>query len=632
MPPPIDRGIAPPPWLRRLWETPWLWVALVVLLFCVPMFIGLDRTDLDNDEAIYSFAVETMLDDGDWLTPKSIPSYSRPFLEKPPLKFWITAAPLRLGWFPVNEFGLRVLDAFMGALLFVYVFAIGRRLAGPVCGLVAALLLFTHATLLYNHGLRSNNMEATTALAYAAGVFHFMAWRSINPDVKRHIYAMSLWFVLAFMTKFVASLFLPVILGIAALMKHEDRGRLFRDWRTFAAAALLAVGLMAPWFIYQYAKHGPDVVGIMFGEHVFKRFTASLDPSHLQPWHYYFTEVWAELGHAGTRILVIVGALLLAARTWRSRWTEGAVVILWFALPMTAISTGTSKLYHYAYPFLPPVALAGGFLVAYIARGIDRVLTPPFDAAVQWRDSRLPGLLRSTGMQVGVTAAGVLAVILAAITSAFGRLHVDLGSFEIRNSSVTRPLILAAVAWLAAAPVQVLRAAVVGAVLVLILPIATYRANVALASRVYRPFQEIRECMAPIVAAKVARGERAPGVYVEARIISHIPFYYLRTLGGWNQRDSAYSDVNVARYLLAPNSFRPVLLSTDRYNDVMPKLTSNRGALVVQAATQAGLEPAALEASIASSTLGLLVLPTETLIFPGPYAACGPMPISLVSR
>ena len=124
---PSDREPAPPSWVQRLWTTPWLWLAFIIPLFCVPLFIGLDRTDLDNDEAIYSFAVETMVKDGDWLTPKSIPSETRPFLEKPPLKFWITYVPMRLGLLPDDEFGLRFMDAAMSALAFLYVFGIGRK-------------------------------------------------------------------------------------------------------------------------------------------------------------------------------------------------------------------------------------------------------------------------------------------------------------------------------------------------------------------------------------------------------------------------------------------------------------------------------------------------------------------------
>src|SRR5688500_9526349 len=99
-----------PSWVRVRLDTPWLCPAFIIPLACAPLFVGLDRTDLENDEAIYSFAVETMLKDGDWLTPKSIPSEHVAFLEKPPLKFWLTAIPIRLGLLPENEFGLRFMD------------------------------------------------------------------------------------------------------------------------------------------------------------------------------------------------------------------------------------------------------------------------------------------------------------------------------------------------------------------------------------------------------------------------------------------------------------------------------------------------------------------------------------------
>ena len=52
--------------------------------------------------------------------------------------------------------------------------------------------------------------------------------------------------------------------------------------------------------------------------------------------------------------------------TIRRRWPEGAVVLLWGALPLALISIGTSKLYHYAYPFLPPAALAGGYIAGVV--------------------------------------------------------------------------------------------------------------------------------------------------------------------------------------------------------------------------------------------------------------------------
>ena len=97
-----------------------LWLALVILAFCAPLFIGLGRTDLENDEAIYSYAVDSILARGDWLDPLLSPSDQTVFLEKPPLKFWIVAAPIAAGLLPHDEAGMRVWDALFGALAFIY--------------------------------------------------------------------------------------------------------------------------------------------------------------------------------------------------------------------------------------------------------------------------------------------------------------------------------------------------------------------------------------------------------------------------------------------------------------------------------------------------------------------------------
>ncbi|MBA2303950.1 MAG: hypothetical protein H0W08_15130, partial [Acidobacteria bacterium] len=92
-----------------------------------------------------------MLENGDWLTPRAIPSDSAPFFEKPPLKFWIVAAPIRWGLLPDDEFGHRVWDAAFGAAAFLYVFAFGRMAGGNACGLFAVLMLFVHRPLVLEH-------------------------------------------------------------------------------------------------------------------------------------------------------------------------------------------------------------------------------------------------------------------------------------------------------------------------------------------------------------------------------------------------------------------------------------------------------------------------------------------------
>ena len=380
----------------------WLWAGLVVILFCRPLFVGLGRTDLGNDESIYSFAVDRILETGDWLTPRSSPSETEAFLEKPPLKFWIVSLTILVGVLPHDEFGLRFWDAVFGGIAFLYVLSIGRRLGGPICGLVAVFALFVHRPLVMDHGLRSNNMEAALVLSYCGGVYHFLRWRldeSSSPG-RLHAIAVSLYFVLAFMTKFVAALFLPGVLAASLLLGREGRARVRRDWRMWLLPACLAVVLISPWFLYQVHRSGAEVWAIMFGQHVVTRFTASLDVSHLQPWHFYFTTIAHQLRAWQMQGLVVLGLGLMLVRTWREDWTEGALILLWIVLPLSVMSLLTSKVYHYAYPMLPAIALAAGYgaarLFGFVWSFIGR-----FSGAVPARPVWLGAGLRCRGSRAG---------------------------------------------------------------------------------------------------------------------------------------------------------------------------------------------------------------------------------------
>ena len=78
-------------------STPGLAVfAIATLIAGLALAVELGAWDVENDEAIYTYAVERMIDTGDWMTPREIPNDCA-FLEKPPLKFWLVGLPIRLG-------------------------------------------------------------------------------------------------------------------------------------------------------------------------------------------------------------------------------------------------------------------------------------------------------------------------------------------------------------------------------------------------------------------------------------------------------------------------------------------------------------------------------------------------------
>ena len=104
----------------------------------------------------------------------------------------------------------------------------------------------------------------------------------------------------------------------------------------------------------------------MFAEHVYARFTASLDPGHVHPWNFYYLTMFRQLGYSGTTWLAVAGGLVLLVNTVRRPSLDQLLVVYWFVIPVALISTGTSKLHHYLYPFLPPVALAAGYGPAWL--------------------------------------------------------------------------------------------------------------------------------------------------------------------------------------------------------------------------------------------------------------------------
>src|SRR5262249_18828410 len=159
--------------------------------------------------------------------------------------------------------------------------------------------------------------------------------------------------VLGFMTKFVAALFLPFVLVVASAILGDYRRRVLREWRLWLGVGALALALIAPWFVYATLRVGRIVWGLMLRDHVYPRFTRSLDPTHVQPWYFYWTSVYQSFMYAGSQVIIIAGLAAIAVKTIGWRWKEGAVILLWFFLPLTLISFGTSKLIHYAYPFLP---------------------------------------------------------------------------------------------------------------------------------------------------------------------------------------------------------------------------------------------------------------------------------------
>ena len=91
---------------------------------------------LDNNEGIYAQIAREMLESGNYVTP----FYNgMPYLEKPPLLFWLTALSYQL--FGVSEFAARVVPSLSATLLVILTIWSGWRLMNPLTGVLAGLIL-----------------------------------------------------------------------------------------------------------------------------------------------------------------------------------------------------------------------------------------------------------------------------------------------------------------------------------------------------------------------------------------------------------------------------------------------------------------------------------------------------------
>jgi hypothetical protein len=537
---------------------------VVALVFCFPLFNNLSGVDQENDEAIYSYAVESILETGDWMNPRTSPTFDTVFLEKPPLKFWIVALPIRLGLLPDDDFGLRFWDPVFGSLAFLYIFAFARRMAGWLSGVVALIVLYTLGDLIFSHGLRGNNMEASLVLAYAGGVYHYLRWtESDRPGPARaHAAAVGAYVFLGFMTKFVAVVFLPAVLLCASLELPTVRSKVLKEWRIWLTVAAGVVLLAAPWFVYQSLQPGRGLWSIILGEHVVTRFRASLDPAHVHPWYYYFEFLIGGLVKVGTVWLIVPGAVLIHLRVVRKRWLAGTLVLYWFWLPFAVISFGSSKLWHYTYPFLAPLGLASGYCVATLATALGDGIAALTDPARTSR-STVPARVASLQEQMRPAWSTLRRLLVAG-----------------RGASVARLAI----------PVIALS----------FMPTQDYRQALQRTGIQAHPKRSTRDCIAAVRRDEQAAGRpvRNMSIYLPGRTFNHTYFFYFRTFG-WD-RQNTLPDAALKRMLDDPAQQRPVLLPDDLF-----------------VAFQRANDPPGTRRSSALVSEGMVIA------LPGPYSRCG---------
>jgi 4-amino-4-deoxy-L-arabinose transferase-like glycosyltransferase len=432
------------------------WI-LFVLLALAPMWLvgALDRGAWTPDEPREADIAWRMSSQSHWVLPQLA---GKPFLEKPPLSYWISAGAMRA--FGASVRAARAPNLLYAAVTAVAIGALGAAMDGTAAAIIAALAACSALT-----AFRVTMWLAPDACLLAGCAVSLLgAYLGYTARPGRRKFCgyllMHAGAAIGFMAKSAVGWGVPG-LALLTLIAWERRWAELRRPELYAGF-LLQAAVIGPW-IYAVAQtaHGGESLRVLFWYNLAGRFTHISAPAayhyssgHRNSFGKYFIEL---------PVYLLPWTALAAAAAWRARnaarlagargtcWRFAIAASLPFLLLLSLAATARDI---YAVPALLGVSL----LVALHLAEAQRL-----DAAQPLARRRHPDPLLWTRRLVGAIAWVLAAVLIvlgiagitagAGATSGGGRLALAIGFVECSGAAVAM-LVLAWIALRRAAAAQ----------------------------------------------------------------------------------------------------------------------------------------------------------------------------------
>jgi membrane-associated phospholipid phosphatase len=338
-------------WLRRTAEemSERRLLAAIFLGAFVLLIAGTWASTLfDRDEGWYAETAREMLMSGNYLTP----AYrGEPFLEKPPLPYWLMAGSMRI--LGANAFGARFPSVLAGASSCVVLYLIARSMFDRKTALTAVAVYGTSFLSLLI--LRAALMDSVLVLLLLVSFYGFR--RILAGDRSRLAWLMLYGAAgLTFLTKYLAGV---AVVGVAALAAIAFTGK----WRVFKEAriptgAVLFAAICAAWFVPANIATDGEVLRT-FWEHNFGR-AASAMQGHSGPFFYYIVLLPVIFFPWFSFLPSALARRRQDIAPGSERWW---FLVSWAGGTLLLFSIVSTKLPHYVFPALPALSILVGSLL-----------------------------------------------------------------------------------------------------------------------------------------------------------------------------------------------------------------------------------------------------------------------------
>jgi len=310
------------------------------LLFFLPK-LGMPL--LDPDEGLYATIAHEMVTRGDWVVPHLD---GLPYLEKPPLYFWLTALTFQL--FGPSEWATRVWSAISALGTVLLTWRIGSRLYGAPAGLTAGVVVATVVgNALY---VRRASTDQLFVFCLTLAMYGFLR-DAERPDRGRARFL--LFYVgaaLGVLAKGFIGVVFPVLIVALGLLAVRRLG--WRELNLARGAALFAV-LAVPWHAL-VAWRSPVLFNFYVVDNHLLRF---LDARR-----------YVEDDVPNSTLAFLVASFIWAFpwsvftlargepdRSPRARWRP--VIVIWLAVIVGLFALSRFKHEYYALPAFPALAV-----------------------------------------------------------------------------------------------------------------------------------------------------------------------------------------------------------------------------------------------------------------------------------
>ncbi len=334
-----------------------LWVAYVVGLFVFPM---------DIDSAQYAAMSMEMWQNQSFL---KITNLGKPYLDKPPLIFWLSSCSMGILGFHAWAFKL---PSFLSTCLGFYsIYRLTLRLYNHETALKAFLILASSvAWLIFNNDVRTDALLVNFVI--------FSSWQFVEWYVSKkniHLPGLAVGIALAMLAKGPIGAVAVGVWGTSWLIFHRDWKSIFHV--RWIGVALLVIILLIPmcWGLYQ--QHGWEGIRFFFWTQSFGRVTGESQwVNHPGPVYFFPVLAWSFLPWTP----FLVWGLIASTMKKIEFDTANKALFVSSLILFAALSLSRYKLPHYIFIILP-------WLSVLTARWIsinNRLFFKRFSLAFTW--------------------------------------------------------------------------------------------------------------------------------------------------------------------------------------------------------------------------------------------------------